>query len=210
MRTQLMITGAAIALAANKDAGSKNTNKETPENNTQETTTVEASTETEEDAEEKLEPFTIEAVTKKNVEEVAKAVWARIQGEKHSDRADVMQDFVSAIRDARDNDSNKVSRPKKSIEEIINESVDKPMGDLQVAKIPLIGVPINIPTLVRIATSVAKEGEAEHPLKQQAVAFMKQHNLTVVRKKMQGSRGRETTFLVRSGGDNGTIDKLAA
>lgn len=198
MRNQLMLS-AAVAMAAATDAGNDQGGQ------------------TQEQAK-KLEPFTLTDIRSSNVKKVATEIWARIKAknkegkpsDSHGDKSDVLQELITALREVRDNDDNKTTRPKKSVEEIIKESVGKPMGELQAAKVNILGMSINFPTMIKIATSVAKEGEAEHPLKSDVVAFMKEHKLTVQQKKTAGSRGRTVTFLVEATEETGDIDKLDA
>jgi uncharacterized protein YPO0396 len=180
MRNQMNLTS-AIAMAAAKDAG----NAPAPEAK-------------------KAEPIQLAPITKTNVAQTAKAIWSQIQGEKFADKADVLQEVMTALRKERDADDTKVTRPRKELEVILKEAIGKPMGELQAVKVPLMDVPINIPTLVKIACSVPEEGKPDHPLKKQAVEFMRANKLSVKREK-KGSRGRETTTLIE-----GDITKLAA
>jgi hypothetical protein len=198
MRNQLMLAG-AIALAAATDAGTKAYGKqtETPPVNQAETKA--------------LEPFTFESLTKENAKEIATALWTRVKAkdkdgkdsDKFDDRNDVAQEFMTALRAERD--ASKNTRPKRELSEILKEAVGKSLGELQAVKVPIAGVVINLPQVIKLATAVDENGKPkESPLRGEAVKFLKDNGLTVKSEK-KGSRGRETTTLIE-----GDITKLAA
>lgn len=138
--------------------------------------------------ENKPEAFTFSEVTSKNLGDIAKALWERIEGEKHADRASVANELITAIREARD--AGKTTRVQRSSEEVVQESLNKSMADLQTVRVELGGLKLPLPAVVRMAD----ESQAKQPLHKAAVEFLAKHKVKAVAEK-QGSRGKATTFL---------------
>lgn len=137
--------------------------------------------------ENKVTEFTFGAIGADGHKELAEAIWANVQGQNYQERHDALQVLFSQMRDARD--SNKTTRSKKTLEEILQEAVGKPMGELQAVKVPLGAISISLPQIVKLAQS-----ESEGAMEKMAKEFVTTHKLKIVKKKMS-SKGKESTLL---------------
>lgn len=143
--------------------------------------------------EQKLEAFTFSEVNKTSVKEISEAIWARVEGKNHDEKSEVLSALFTAMREARDGSKN--TRPRKTVAELLAESLNKPMGDLQAVKVQVGGISLALPQIVKAATV---EAGKETPFTPAARAFMKEHGLSTLRKKVT-SRGKESLFLVKEG-----------
>lgn len=179
----------------NPNAPKGNKNTAPVENTETETTTVETQaadgtgdqTDENEDEVETLEAFTFETVTAGNTAEIAQAVFARIEGKNYAERAELANTFITAMRKARD--EGKVTRPRRSIDVIIQEAIGKPLSELQAIKVPLAGVSLPLTQVIRQATM-----EEDSPFKKLAQEFMATHKIKAVVGD-KSSRGKASTFL---------------
>lgn len=143
--------------------------------------------------EQKLEAFSFSEVNKATVKDISEAIWARVEGKNHDEKSEVLSALFTAMREARDGSKN--TRPRKSVAELLAESINKPMGDLQTVKVQVGGITLALPQIVKAATV---EAGKETPFTPAARAWMDEHNLSTLRKKVT-SRGKESLFLVKKG-----------
>ena len=136
--------------------------------------------------------FGLPVITTKNVSAIATAIFAQMQGEKFEARSDLVQSFMSALRTIRDQEKEKTTtkRPRKSVAEVIAESLGKPLGDLQAATVVIAEVvPMNFSKLFEISSRVGDDEVPQHPLNKAALEFIAEHRLSLVPEKT-GSRGK--------------------
>lgn len=183
MRTLFLTSAATALMAANTDQGAA----ETP---TSTDAAQAGDAEIEGDAD-TTEAFTFETVTNENIKEVAEAVFARIKGEKYSDRVDTVNAFIGALREARD--EGRTKRVKRDPKDVVADAIGKPMSELQAVKFNLAGIPLSLPQIMNIV-----ESEKSSPMKPAAKKFVEEHKLVTVAEKVK-SRGKDTKFLRREG-----------
>jgi hypothetical protein len=139
---------------------------------------------------EQLEPFSLGNITNENVGEVAKAIVARIQGKKFSDRFDTIQELFGAIRDERD--LTKTTRAKKSLAQIVEEIQGKSLGDLQTIKVelPKTGLTLSVSQIARLAD----ESQKASPMHKPALKFFEENKLKLVEEK-KSSKGKASMVI---------------
>ncbi len=161
---------------------------ETDETQTNETQATEAKANEQAQAPE----FSFHVVNTATVGELAAAIWSRAEGKNHDEKAKSISALFDAVREVRD--AGKTTKPRRSLAELIAESINKPMGDLQAVKVPVGGVTLPIPQVVKAA--MVEDGK-ETPFTAPARQWMEANGLTVQKRKVS-SRGKESIFLVKA------------
>lgn len=136
---------------------------------------------------EKLEPLMVETVQKDNLVELAKGLTARVVAENNGERAEVVNSLIVALRNERD--STKVKRATKTIDEVIKDSINHSMAELQATKVKVAGISLTIAQIASIA-----EATTPNPMKKSVTEFMEKYGIKIVSEKMK-SKGKATKFL---------------
>jgi hypothetical protein len=177
-------------MAATNTAKKNETNEvktETATDQTSQTPEVTTGNENEVKAEEAKEPVTFEVVNEKSVAQLAKDIVSRVAGEKNDERSEVVNSLIKALRAERDAGRNK--RETKELKDIIADIMNKPLAELQAVRVPIAGITLTIPALVKVANS-----NNPSVLKAPALSFMNEHKFKAVETKKK-SRGKATTFI---------------
>lgn len=142
------------------------------------------------------------ASSQNSVNEIVDTLWAQlyqpIEGDaeaslkRHNLAADKMQKIFEGLREKRDNDK-PVIRQRAKPEEVLAESIGKPLTDLQNATVTLdlgagLTERVTLPKLRQFSDATA------HPFHKAAVAFMEANEIRFVERDGK-TQGRKVTYL---------------